>query len=124
MTGFLDSQGCCSAFCFKWPYNDWKGFFGGAKYRRLAKAIRAIYSDLYLDLPKPTFNRVPINSILGCIIRTYKKVGFGRLRYVQGFHFLADSGFWLVGINVEGLNHYMSGAVHQLQGWIRLGFKV
>ena len=26
------------------------------------------------------FCRVPINSILGCIIRTYKKVGFGRLR--------------------------------------------
>ena len=31
------------------------------------------------------FCRVPVNSILGCIIRTYgtcKKVGFGSLRYV------------------------------------------
>ena len=26
------------------------------------------------------FGRVPINSILGFIIRTYKKVGFGSLR--------------------------------------------
>ena len=28
------------------------------------------------------FCRVPINSILGLIIRTYKKVGFGSLRYI------------------------------------------
>ena len=34
----------------------------------------------YLSLPKPTFCRVPIHSILGFIIRTYKKVGFGSLR--------------------------------------------
>ena len=26
--------------------------------------------------------RVPINSILGFIIRTYKKVGYGSLRYI------------------------------------------
>ena len=31
----------------------------------------------YQNLQK---SRVPINSILGFIIRTYKKVGFGRLR--------------------------------------------
>ena len=29
------------------------------------------------------FGRVPINSILGFIVRTYKKVGFGRLRCVS-----------------------------------------
>ena len=34
----------------------------------------------YLNPPEPTFCRVPINSILGFIIRTDKKVGFGRLR--------------------------------------------
>ena len=28
------------------------------------------------------FCRVPINPILGFIIRTYKKVGFGRLRHI------------------------------------------
>ena len=28
---------------------------------------------LYLNLPKPTFCRVPINSILGFILRTCKK---------------------------------------------------
>ena len=32
----------------------------------------------YQNLQK---SRVPINSILGFIIRTYQKVGFGRLRY-------------------------------------------
>ena len=48
-------------------------------------------SDIAALRPKPyhtptltyqnlLFCRVPINSILGCIIRTYKKVGFGRLR--------------------------------------------
>ena len=31
----------------------------------------------YQNLQK---SRVPINAILGFIIRTYKKVGFGRLR--------------------------------------------
>ena len=37
-----------------------------------------IYISLtYQNLPK---SRVPINAILGFIIRTYKKVGFGRLR--------------------------------------------
>ena len=36
----------------------------------------------YLNRPKPTFFvGVPINSVLGFVIRTYKKVGFGRLRY-------------------------------------------
>ena len=40
-----------------------------------------LHSIQYLNLPKPTFCRVPINSILGFIIRTYKKVGFGSLRY-------------------------------------------
>ena len=34
----------------------------------------------YQNLQK---SRAPINSILGFIIRTYKKVGFGRLRYTQ-----------------------------------------
>ena len=34
----------------------------------------------YLSLPKPTFCRVPTNAILGFIVRTYKKVGFGSLR--------------------------------------------
>ena len=32
---------------------------------------------IYQNLQK---SRVPINSILGFIIRTYKEVGFGRLR--------------------------------------------
>ena len=36
-----------------------------------------VYTLTYQNLQK---SRVPINSILGCIIRTYKKVGFGRLR--------------------------------------------
>ena len=35
----------------------------------------------YLNLQEPNFCRVPINSILGFIIRAYKKVGFGSLRY-------------------------------------------
>ena len=34
----------------------------------------------YLNLPNPTFCRVPRNSILGFRIRTYKKVGFGKPR--------------------------------------------
>ena len=34
----------------------------------------------YLNPAEPTFCRVPINSILGFIIRADKKVGFGRLR--------------------------------------------
>ena len=34
----------------------------------------------YLKLPKPTFCRVPINSVLGFTIVTYKKVGSGSLR--------------------------------------------
>ena len=39
------------------------------------------YLDPYLNLPKPNFFcRVPINSILGFITRTYKKVEFGSLR--------------------------------------------
>ena len=29
------------------------------------------------------FCRVPIKSLLGSILRTYKKVGFGRLRYIN-----------------------------------------
>ena len=37
-------------------------------------------TDVYLNLPNPTFCLVPISPILGFIIRTYKKVGFGRLR--------------------------------------------
>ena len=32
----------------------------------------------YLNLPKPTFCRVPINSILGFVTRVYKNVGLGR----------------------------------------------
>ena len=39
------------------------------------------YTLTYQNLQK---SRVPINSILGFIIRTYKKVGFGRLRYFLG----------------------------------------
>ena len=34
----------------------------------------------YLNSPEPTFCRVPVNSIIGFIIGTYKKVGFGRFR--------------------------------------------
>ena len=34
------------------------------------------------------FCRVPINSILGFTIRTYKKVGFGSLKHVQKFRAL------------------------------------
>ena len=36
-----------------------------------------VYTLTYQNLQK---SRVPINSILGFIIRAYKKVGFGRLR--------------------------------------------
>ena len=35
--------------------------------------------ELNLNLPKPTFCRVPINSILGVILGPYKKVGLGGL---------------------------------------------
>ena len=38
------------------------------------------YTLTYQNLQK---SRVPINSILGFIIRIYKKVGFGRLRYIR-----------------------------------------
>ena len=40
------------------------------------------WSPLVLELLTKTyfFCRAPINSILGFIIRTYQKVGFGRLR--------------------------------------------
>ena len=54
---------------------------------KVSKLFRFTISDfgirVYLNLPKPTFSlfrRVPINSILGFIIRTDKKVGFGSLR--------------------------------------------
>ena len=47
-------------------------------------------------------SRVPIYSILGFIIRTHKKVGFGRLRYLDGRNppwvvvvLLAAFGKWL-----------------------------
>ena len=36
-----------------------------------------------LNPPEPTFCRVPVNSTLGFTIRTYRKVGFGRLRQVS-----------------------------------------
>ena len=39
------------------------------------------WESIYLDPTKTyLFNGVPINSRLGFIIRTYKKVGFGSLR--------------------------------------------
>ena len=38
-----------------------------------------MYTLTYQNL---LFCRVPINSILGFIIRTYKKVGYGSLNYV------------------------------------------
>ena len=56
-------------------------------------------ANAYPNLPNATFFcRVPINSIilgLQFIIRTYKKVGFGRLR--QGFKAegVPGSGSWL-----------------------------
>ena len=37
----------------------------------------------YQTLQALPFCRVPINSILGFIIRTYEKVGFGRLRFID-----------------------------------------
>ena len=39
-------------------------------------------SDYTLTYQNLLFCRVPINSILGFIIRTYKKVGLGSLRYL------------------------------------------
>ena len=39
--------------------------------------------NITLTYQNPQKNRVPINFILGFIIRTYKKVGFGRLRYCR-----------------------------------------
>ena len=46
---------------------------GNAKLLRLCLEVTLTYQNLL-------FCRVPINSILGFIIRTYKKVGFGRLK--------------------------------------------
>ena len=39
------------------------------------------YTFTYRNL---TFCRVPMNSLLGFVIRTYKKVGFGSFRYYKG----------------------------------------
>ena len=47
---------------------------------------------IYLNQPKPTFCRVPIDSILRFIIRTYKRVGFGSLRYIMHIIQLVLSG--------------------------------
>ena len=45
------------------------------------QCLEQAFGKKYLKLPKPTFLcRVPTNPILGCIIRTYKKVGYGSLR--------------------------------------------
>ena len=40
-------------------------------------------NEAYLDLPEPTFRRVPINSIFGFIMRTYKKVSYGSVVKVE-----------------------------------------
>ena len=50
------------------------------------QAAARIGEPLFLEVSTLTYQnllccRVPINSILGSIIRTYKKVGFGSLRY-------------------------------------------
>ena len=59
-----------------------RGFrLSGREFRFTVWGFGFRVSGLYLNLPKPTFLFiVPINSILGCIIRTYKKVGFGSSR--------------------------------------------
>ena len=52
--------------------------FTGVVEMRPATIIRILlYALTYQNLQR---SRVPINSILGFIIRTYNKVGFGRLR--------------------------------------------
>ena len=56
------------------------GWFSGSVYQ-ITDALT--YQNL-------RFCRVPINSILGFIIRTYKKVGFGRLRWGLGFRGLGS----------------------------------
>ena len=38
----------------------------------------------YPNLPKPTFLQVPLNFILGFIIRTFRKAGFSSLRNYLG----------------------------------------
>ena len=50
------------------------GFLRGLGFR-VSKGFR-----LYFKLPKSTFCRVPIHSMLGFIMRTYKNVGYGSLR--------------------------------------------
>ena len=52
-----------------------------ARYRCDAELCDLVHGAYYLIPPEPICCRVPINSILGFTIRTYRKVGFGRLRY-------------------------------------------
>ena len=69
----------------------------------------------YQNLPK---SRVPINSILGFITRTYKKVGFGRSKV----HFKVDSSFNGFGLEVFGKPRTrLTGSEEHLK---KPGFKV
>ena len=43
-------------------------------------AFKSLGLRLTLTYQNPLFRRVPVISLLGLIIRTYKKVGFGSLR--------------------------------------------
>ena len=71
------------------------GFLGVELGFGVCCGARVLYSGVYIYIPyiytyiyiylnplEPTFLSVPTNSILGFIIRTDKKVGFGRLRYI------------------------------------------
>ena len=53
----------------------------------MGKPLEAPEADSTLTYQNLQKSRVPINSILGFIIRTYKKVGFGRLRYDMVWEF-------------------------------------
>ena len=55
------------------------------KFRRFEPCARNSFQCLSATLTYQNllFCRVPINSILGFIIRTYKKVRFGSLRYTS-----------------------------------------
>ena len=57
---------------------------GSSRWSRKFLARNVGRCAVTLTYQNPQKSRVPINSILGFIIRAYKKVGFGRLRYSLG----------------------------------------
>ena len=78
----LQEAGCVPFLQDFRPQAGGGGSFGlrGQEHQNQDNLFFGFGISFYLEGPKPTFCRAPINTVFGSIkVRTYKKVGYGKL---------------------------------------------